>query len=265
MRRLLSALLLTLTLPAVSMWAQQDSKNGGVQLISALQVSSQQQSNGAGFLGVRLADVDEDHAKTLKLGDARGVEVKAVMEGSPADSAGIQPGDVIMGYNGETVLGAEQLTRMVRETPPGRKVKVQYWRAGRTHVAIVAVGVAANSGSSWPQGVPIPNWQAPSLDFPTPLLIWRNSAIGIDFERVDSQLADYFGVKGGVLIRLVKRGSPADRAGVRAGDVIFSVAQQTLSTEHDFSFLLKQCGATVPVSLMRDHKRLDLTISLPQQ
>ena len=102
------------------------------------------------------------------------------------------------------------------------------------------------------------------MDIPTPLLLWHNSAVGIEFERVDSQLAEYFGVKGGVLVRSVLRGSPADRAGLRAGDVIFSVAQQTLSTEHDFSLLLRQRGAAVPVSLMRDHKRLDVTINLPQ-
>jgi serine protease Do len=185
------------------------------------------------------------------------------MEGSPADSAGILPGDVLLTYNGETVLGAEQLSRMVRETPPGRKVKLEYWRSGKVRIAVVVL--ATNSNSNPLPALPMPNWETPpGFDFPTPMILWHNSTVGIDFECIDSQLAAFFGVKSGVLVRSVQRGSLADKAGVRAGDVIFSVAQQTLSTEHEFSSLMRQRGAVL-VSLMRDHKRIDLTISLPPQ
>jgi serine protease Do len=236
------------------------------------QMQPQAMAEGAGYLGVRLADIDSERANALKLGEERGVEVKSVMEGSPADKAGIQPGDVILTYNGEQILGAQQLSRLVQETPPGRRVKLQYWREGKTLSAVVVVGAA----SSLPNGTPfwslpmpnwqmpaLPNWQAPSMDVPAPLLVWRNSVVGIEFERVDSQLAAYFSVKGGVLVRSVQRGSPAERAGLKAGDVIFSVAQQALSSEHEFSSLLRQHGSAVPVSVMRDHKRVDVTISLP--
>lgn len=265
MRRFVSAFLFLVALCGSRTWAQQDCYTHSFQLIRVAQIFPEAPAAGStGFLGVRLADIDAERAKTLKLGDVRGVEVKAVMEGSPADNAGIQPGDVLLTYNGETLLGAEQLSRMVRETPPGRKVKVQYWRNGKTQTAILAVGTASNSHLNLPFEMPMPNWQTPSMDFPTPLLVWRNSMVGIDFERVDLQLADYFGVKAGVLIRSVRPGSPAEKAGMHAGDVIFSVAQQTLSTEHDFSALLKQRGTAVPVSLMRDHKRVDLVITLPQ-
>ena len=263
MRRFFSALVFLITLAGGRAWAQQDCDTGSFQLTRIAQIFPQAPSGSVGFLGIRLSDVDADRAKALKLGDDRGVEVKAVMEGSPADNAGILPGDVLLSYNGETLLSAEQLTRMVRETAPGRKVKVQYWRSGKTKATVLTVGTTGNS-SSWPLGLPTPTWPTPSMDLPRPLLVWRNSMVGIDFERVDSQLAEYFGVKGGVLIRFVQHGSAADKAGMRAGDVIFSVAQQTLSTEHDFSMLLKQRGTSVPVSLMRDHKRVDLVITLPQ-
>lgn len=262
MRRFLSALLFLVTLSGGRAWAQQDCDIGSFELVRFAQIFSQAPAGSFGFLGIRLADVDAERAKALKLGDERGVEVKAVMEGSPADNAGILPGDVLLSYNGETLLSAEQLSRMVRETPPGRKVKVQYWRNGKTQGAVLTVGTATRSQMDPPFELPLP--QTPGMDFPNPLLIWRNSMVGIDFERVDSQLAEYFGVKGGVLIRFVQHGSPADKAGMRAGDVIFSVAQRTISTEHEFSLLLKQRGTGVPVSLMRDHKRIDLVITLPQ-
>ncbi|MBV8895668.1 MAG: PDZ domain-containing protein [Acidobacteriaceae bacterium] len=262
MLRFFAALLFLITLAGGRAWAQQNCGGGGLQLIQVAQIFSQAPSGSMGFLGIRIGDIDDERAKALKLGDERGIEVKAVMEGSAADNAGILPGDVLLTYNGETLLSAEQFTRMVRETPPGRKVKVQYWRSGKTHMTVLTVGAAGNS--SWSLELPKPSWPKPPMDLPRPLMVWRNSTVGIDFEHIDSQLAEYFGVKGGILIRFVERGSAADKAGMRAGDVVFSVAQQTLSSEHDFSTLLKEHGTSVPVSLMRDHKRIDLVIALPQ-
>ena len=61
-----------------------------------------------------LAEIDADRAKTLKLDEPRGVEVARVEEGSPAEKAGIKPGDVLLSYNGENILGAQQLGRLVR-------------------------------------------------------------------------------------------------------------------------------------------------------
>jgi serine protease Do len=225
------------------------------------QTELERRNESAGYLGVRLGDIDAERAKNLKLPEEGGVEIKAVREGSPADKAGIQPGDILLTYNGEPLLGAQQLARLVQETPPGRRAKVQYWRAGKKESTVVVVGVGGPPAPNVFPGFPPPNWESPNMDFPSPLLVWRNSAVGIEFERVDSQLAAFFGVKSGVLVRSVQRASPADKAGLKAGDVIFSVAQQTLSSEHDFSSLLRQRGA-VPLSIMRDHKRLGLTINL---
>ncbi len=231
-----------------------------------MQVELAPRADSMGYLGVRLSDIDAERAKALKLPEERGVEIRMVMEGGPADRAGIQPADVVLTYNGEPIRGVEQFSRLVRETPPGRHVKLQYWRDGKTLTTIVLIGAAnelkSNSSPIFPFAPP--NWAAQGMDLPSPSLVWRNSAVGIEFERVDSQLAEYFGVKAGILVRSVQHGSAADRAGVRAGDVVFSVAQQTLSSEHDFSSLIRQRSGSVTVSLMRDHKRMDLTIALPQ-
>jgi serine protease Do len=258
-----SAFLLSISFLCACAWGEPHTLDAAPQNSSNRPTLAEPQTNGAGFVGVRLADIDANHAKNLKLGEERGVEVKAVMQGSAADQAGILPGDVLLSYNGEAVLGAEQLSRLVRETPPGRKVKVQYWRAGKTQTTLLTVGSAPNMQSNPTFGFPS-SWNELSMDIPTPMLLWHNSSVGIAFEGVDSQLAQYFGVNSGVLVRFVQRGSPADKAGVRAGDVIYSVSQQTLSSEHDFSLLIKQRGTSVPISLMRDHKRLELMIALPQ-
>lgn len=255
-----SALALAVMLP-FSAQAQQHCEHNW-RLTEVIQALPRATAENAGFLGVRLLDIDADHAKALKLNQEHGVEIKAVLEGSPADKAGIQPGDVVLSCNGEEILSAEQFSRLVEETPPGRTVKLQYWRNGKTQVTKAMIGTAPATQRGPFGSMPMPNWQTLGMDFPAPMLIWRNPLIGVEFETIDSQLAQYFGVKGGVLVRSVERGSPADQAGIRAGDVIFSIAQQALSTEREFGSLLRR-GSSVPVSVMRDHKRLELTLSVP--
>jgi serine protease Do len=237
---------------------------GNWHVTEVAQVLPRAAVENSGFLGVRLVDVDAEHAKMLKLDHERGAEVKAVMEGSPADKAGIEPGDVLLTYNGETILSAQQLTRMVMGTAPGRSVKVQYWRNGKMQMTLAVIGTASTTPVNpfSATQMPMSGWQMPGLDFPSPMLVWRNPLLGLEYEFIDSQLAEYFGVKGGVLVRLVQTGSPADRAGLKAGDVIYSVAQQSLATAREFSSLLRR-GSGVTVSVMRDHKHLDLTLNVP--
>jgi serine protease Do len=230
------------------------------QLQPVVQLQPQVVDSDTGYLGVSLLDLDAEHVRSLKLPADRGVEIRAVMEGGPADRAGIQPGDVVLSYNGDSIIGAQQLSRLVQETPPGRRVKIQYWRDGKTQTTFVTLGSISMGPSRFqtPQG-PLP---FPSLDYPSPILLWHNPVAGIEFERVDSQLAAYFGVKSGVLVRAVEQGSAAEKAGLRAGDVIFSVAQQTFFTDHEVSSLFRR-HSSVSISVMRDHKRVDLMLNVP--
>ena len=87
-------------------------------------------------LGVHLRDIDADRAKVINLGESRGVEVVGVEDGSPAEQAGIKTGDVLLAYNGENILGAQQLGRLVSETPRGRKIKIEYWREGKVSTSL---------------------------------------------------------------------------------------------------------------------------------
>ena len=87
---------------------------------------------GGTYLGVSLAEVDANRAKELKLKEDYGVEITRVEEGSPAEKAGLKAGDVVLEYNGQRVEGMEQFGRMVRETPPGREIKLTVSRDGTT-------------------------------------------------------------------------------------------------------------------------------------
>ena len=78
-------------------------------------------SGNSGYLGIGAQDIDADRAKALKLKEERGAEVTNVIEDSPAAKAGFKEGDVVLEFNGQKVEGIEQLTRMVRRLPAGRR------------------------------------------------------------------------------------------------------------------------------------------------
>jgi serine protease Do len=93
--------------------------------------------------------------------------------------------------------------------------------------------------------------------------MWKISAFGIECEPVDSQLAEYFGVKHGLLVRSVAKGSPAEKAGLKAGDVLTSIGDRPVATPHDVIGFLRmqhQPNTPVPVVVMRDHKQLTLNV-----
>lgn len=225
--------------------------------------------SGGSYLGVRLADIDADRAKALKLDEPRGVEVTRVEQGSPAEKAGIKPGDVLLSYNGENILGAQQLGRLVRETPEGRKVRLQLWRDGGTKNLTVITEARRGPALDMPNGfMHFPNM--PELgnftmpDIPNPMLMWKISALGIECEPVDSQLAEYFGVKRGLLVRSVAKGSPAEKAGLKAGDVLTSIGDRPVATPHDVTGFLRmqrERGAPTSVVVVREHKQLTLNVA----
>src|SRR5438270_1714872 len=121
--------------------------------------TANQVRNQISYLGVNLVDVDADRIARLKLSEERGVEVVYVEEGSPANNAGVKRGDVLLSYNGENVLGTQQFIRLVRETPPGRKVRMQLWRDGKAQTVLATIGVL-------PSRIPVIPANQMNLTFP---------------------------------------------------------------------------------------------------
>jgi serine protease Do len=220
------------------------------------------------FLGVAVTDIDPDRVGRLKLKEERGIEVTHVAEGSPADKAGIAPGDVLLSYNGENILSSQQFVRLVQETPVGRKVKIQLWRNDKTESVIAAIG----SAPAKPFGIPTnfanfsmpPMRYSPMMDIPTPILVWRNMVLGAELEELDKPMAGYFGVKGGMLVRSVDSGSPAAKAGLKVGDVITGIGSNTVKTARDLSsYFRSQRAVDQPTTIVatRDHK--EVTVAIP--
>lgn len=227
------------------------------------------------YLGIGVADIDAERAKALKLPEERGVEVKSVTPDGPAAKAGIREGDVVLEYNGQRVESQESLLRMVRETPPGRQAKLAIWRNGASQTVTATLGTQPRSfgrmyGREWNIEIPdIPEFVIPRIpDVPRSMLSWRSTVLGVESESLGSQLAEFFGVKEGVLVRSVVRGSPAEKAGIKAGDVITKVDGTKVTSPREISGVLRDLRGTkrtVPVTVVRERKEMTLDVLLEEQ
>ena len=231
-------------------------------LLAACMTAGLAISQGLGsFLGVGIQELDSNRAKELKLSDPAGVEVTRIAPDSPAEKAGIKTGDVVTEYNGERVEGMDQFSRMVRETPAGREVKIGIIRNGAPQT--VTAKIASRpviSGQLIPAPVQEP-FEFRFPDMPQSRMTWRSALLGIEAETLEGQLADFFGVKEGVLVRAVASGSAAERAGIKAGDVIVRVNDAKVTTPADISVHLRGLrGRPVSVVVVRDRKEINLML-----
>ncbi len=232
------------------------------------------------YLGIGVQEVTQERAKALSLKEVRGAEVTSVAENSPAAKAGLKEGDVVLEYNGQAVQGAEQLARMVRETPADRQVRIVLWRGGSTQTVTATVGVRAEPQKltilrrglpgEMPNVMPsmpnLPQFNIPQFDIPRFQMNWQNRILGIVGEALgpQEQLADFFGVKDGVLVKSVLRNSAAEKAGIHAGDVITKVGDSKVTTTDEIGKALRdmQSKSTFPVTVVRNKKETSLSVMI---
>jgi serine protease Do len=221
---------------------------------------------GGSFLGVAVIEVTAERAKALKLGEERGVEVTKVDDDSPAAKAGLKVGDVVLEYQGQRVEGTEQFIRMVRETPSGRNVKLAVSRNGAVQTLMATV--AARKVKAWgPEQFHVQIPEIPPMhmpDVPNAFLSWRSGMLGVEAESLSPQLADFFGVKEGVLIRSVGKGTPAEKAGLKAGDVIQKVDDAKVTSPMEITQAIRSLDGkrNVQLSVVRERKEIAVPVTL---
>jgi serine protease Do len=196
--------------------------------------------DGGGWLGVDIDEVTPDNAKDLKLSAVRGVVVKEVEPDSPAAKAGLKENDVVTQYDGQTVEGTVQFRRLVRETPPGHTVALTVSRDGSTQNLSIELGNRqalmqkrlqgsmrdlGNLGNLRTFVTPSMDWNSGNGDNNFAFFDGRTPTLGVNAEDLTGQLGDYFGAPDGqgILVREVRSGTPAEKAGLKAGDVIVSL------------------------------------------
>ena len=214
-------------------------------------------------LGVVVRDATSDDVKTAKLPQAEGAVIQRVTRGSAADHAGVQQGDVVVEFDGERVRSARQFTRLVQDTPAGRTVKAVVVRDGTRRTLEITPAARQQASIDLPDLSQVQEkLDKLQLDIPD-IDIGPNSSrrLGTALTPLTGQLADYFGVKRGVLVSSVDVNSPAARAGVKAGDVITAINGEGVDTPPDVRRALRTAGTGGKVSLRitREHKELTLT------
>jgi serine protease Do len=205
----------------------------------------------AGWMGVTVADQPNN-----------GVLIRSLDANGPAAKAGLQENDIILEYNGQSVAGVLQLTRVVRETPVGRTVPVRVQRAGSQRTFQVVIESAPRRG---PAGIPTPDLSVlrermRDLSRVQVTTSWAQD--GLRVQSLTPQLREFFGVKGnnGVLVIDVETGSPAQRAGLRAGDVVTLVDGEAVETPAEFSSEFRSSGSTIVLKIVRDKQERDITL-----
>lgn len=235
-------------------------------------VFSSEDSGTSSYLGVDIADVNKDRMEALKLKEEKGVEVTMVDQDAPAGKAGIKEHDVILTLNGTSVESGAQLRRMIHETPPGRVITLGLSREGQPMELKVQLADKHKEMASWPKPgdihVNVPPIHIPDIDIPSMSMVVVTSSArsGLMVENITPQLGEFFGVKdgNGVLVRSVEKGSRAEKAGFRAGDVIIKVNNQAVHDTSDFSRAVKsRNGNSVPMGVVRDKKEQTLNLTLP--
>jgi serine protease Do len=240
---------------------------------------SSEDSGTSSYLGVDIADITSDRLGALKLKEEQGVEVTMVDQDAPAGKAGIKEHDVILTMNGTAIESKTQLQRMIHETPPGRVVTLGLSREGQAMTMKVQLADRRNEfalkgmkDGDWNKDlhVEIPPISLPDIDIPNMGVIYVHSSMrsGLMVENLTPQLGEFFGAKNGngVLVRSVEKGSRAEKAGLRAGDVITRVGDQPVHDTSDFTHALRsQSAGSVSVGVIRDKKEQTLTLTLPER
>ncbi len=246
-------------------------------------ISPMDNDEDTGWLGVEVSEVAPEQVQQFKLPEARGAVVISVDRDSPAAKAGIREKDVILTYEGEKVEGVAQFRRLVRETPPGRQIQVGVSRDG--NVQSLQVSIASRQeqfskhGGDWGGNMPsmpsmpnvttLPNM--PDMDenylYITPnAFVGRTPMLGISAEDLTGQLGTYFGTPNGegVLVRDVKAGSAAEKAGLKAGDVIVKLDDKDVRNLRDLRTELrdKSDQKSVQVGVLRKGSSMNVTIPI---
>ena len=234
---------------------------------------------GTSWLGVESQEVTSGKAKELKLPAERGVLLGRIVPDSPAAKAGLKDNDVITEINGQRVEGEAQFRRMIHEIPAGRSAQFTVWREGKAQSVNVTLGKSEERGNMWFKTAPrafsfqLPKVEIPELA-PMPGMDWNGGVLagahprlGIDAEDLSGQFGTYFGAPEGegVLVREVNSGSPAEKAGVKSGDVITALNGERVRSLGDLREKLaaKREDKTVKLGVLRNKSEMTLSVELP--
>ncbi|MBL7191877.1 PDZ domain-containing protein [bacterium] len=230
-----------------------------------------------GYLGVYIDDLCDELRESLDY-EGDGAFIDDVVDDSPADEAGIEAGDIVIKFDKKKVKDASDLRRFVRETKPGKKVKIELIREGKEKT--LTAKIDETEDVDWSKF----SFSLGSEKFKTPLkkmiihppgmkcFIHCDSDedrgfLGVHIQDLSGQLAEYFGVKEGVLVTEVIKDTPADKIGMKAGDVIIEFRNREVENCDDLRYLVRKTklDQEVEIKVMRDRQVMTFTTKLEEK
>ncbi len=223
------------------------SRTGGFMGISfaipideAMRVADQLKTSGKvvrGRIAVAIGEVTKDVADSLGLPKAQGALVSSVESGGPADKAGVQPGDIILKFNGQNVETATDLPRMVGDTKPGTKTTLTIWRKGQTRDLSITVA------EMQPDKVAKTEQKKP----PQPKERASNS-LGMAVSDIPADQKKALKLSSGVQVDAVE--GPAARAGFQKGDIIMRIGDTDITNAKQFQEVAQGLDASKMVAIL---------------
>jgi serine protease Do len=180
-----------------------------------------------GWLGVRIQQVTDEIGESLNIKPARGALIAGVEDKGPAKPAGIEPGDVVIKFDGKDIKEPKDLSRVVADTPVGKEVDVVIIRKGAEETRKVTLGRLDDGDKAV---------QASAKSQPEPEKPVTQKALGLDLATLSKDLRTRYKIKDsvkGVIITSVDSSSDAADKRLSAGDVIVEVAQEAVANAAD--------------------------------
>ena len=229
--------------------------------------STNLQGASQGYLGAGVREVQPEDVRSLHLKDDAGLLVSRVDLNTAAATAGLHVNDVILEIDGQKATSAEEFQNSIIGKAPGSKINLTVSRMGTKQNIVATLGTR-------PFGLPlqeVPAGPVPGAPVSPQDLAGMAAAMGavvapkIGFYSAElmPQLAEYFGVMGGVLVESVQARTPADKAGLKAGDIVTKVNGTPISNEREIAIVIRQSGRKqITFTVMRDKKEITLSIEL---
>jgi Do/DeqQ family serine protease len=180
-----------------------------------------------GYLGVAPQEITEDMREAIGLSESGGVLIRDVVDGTPAEKAGLKTGDVILKFNGKTITGLEQFRRIVAETEPGTTVPIEIIRDGERK----SINVRLKA---------FPEETAAAPEVKKEGKKWLGLTVR-DLEREEKKELE---IEQGIVVEEVKEDSPAEEAGIQNGDVINKINRESVANVKDFNRMASKLAKT---------------------
>lgn len=228
--------------------------------LSQSQKGQASESAASGWLGVSISDVSKQIAEEQNLKSPDGAYVTSVVDDSPADSIGLKKGDVIVSFAGRQIYDADDLSKSVKRAAPGTTISLGFVRKGEKKTVSVVLSTYPHIEKAVVVRVP----KTRGFHF-----VSSTASQGMVLMALNDQLAQYFEVPEGegVLVQEVKKSSAAEKAGIKAGDVLLRIAGKRVDEVSDVPRILGKMseGEKTDIELLRKGSKKTVSLTVVEQ